>query len=78
MDAPLFLTPDDATVRGARGGVRLAFQSANRRPTLLPLDRMAGGTNYLIGANPSAWRRNVGLSLDYKRFRHRKPRWPLA
>src|SRR5438128_12009495 len=45
----LFLAEDAAIVGSARGGVRLAFQGANKRSTLVPLDRMSGGTNYLIG-----------------------------
>lgn len=49
--------------------LRTRFLGANKRSSLDPLDPLPVRTNYLVGADPAAWRRNVPT---YSRVRYRQ------
>jgi hypothetical protein len=55
----LFLTAHDAVLAHGRDVIRLAFRGASAHPRVVPVDRLPGGMNYLIGNDPSAWRKGV-------------------
>jgi hypothetical protein len=55
----LFLTSRDAVLAHGPDVVRIAFRGASSHPRIVPVDRLPGGMNYLIGDDPSAWRRGV-------------------
>jgi hypothetical protein len=55
----LFLTSHDAVLAHGPDVIRLVFRGASPHPAIVPLDRLPGGMNYLIGNDPSAWRKGV-------------------
>ena len=55
----LFLTADDMVLARKADAIRLSFRGANRQARLVPVDKLAGETNVLVGSDPSKWRSRI-------------------
>src|SRR5262249_50615272 len=55
----VFLTADEMILARHADAVRLSFRGANPRARLVPVDRLPGETNVLIGSDSSRWRSNI-------------------
>ena len=66
----LLFAADEVVIAGREGSLRLRFadRPAGAPPRLVPEGELEGRSHYLIGRDPSAWRRNVPhyASLRYE------------
>jgi len=73
----LFLTPNEAVLRLQKTGtgdhsqapssvVRMKLAGANRQPSVIGLDELAGKSNYFTGDDPKDWRKNVANYAQVK------------
>lgn len=55
----LLVKPSGLVIQRGSDAVTIKFEGASGNPRITPFGALPGGTNYLIGNEPSAWRRNV-------------------
>lgn len=63
----LFFTEREAVLSGGQDVVRLRFDQTSPRTRLVPVEPLAGKTNYLVGNDPAKWK--TGIS-NYARLRY--------
>lgn len=62
-----YMTADSAVLAHGGESVRMSFLGAKADARIIPVDRLPGGTNYLLGRDPSRWR--TGMA-SYARVRY--------
>ncbi len=68
----ILLSPNEAALNLNHSTTRLKFIGANPSPLIEGMDELPGKSNYLIGADPQAWRTNIP---NYARVRYDEV-WP--